>query len=142
MNKKIEDSLLKGNQPFLTCRKKKHIPMTKTDLLEESVLQAVDVMAEESDDRVTKILADLFKSAVLKKYKEAYHIELPQGKVHRKNVEKTIDFYFADMSVSFRNLPNLSDDEKEKEIKKAKQQLGALKEKVLEFLRSKDVEVI
>lgn len=116
--------------------------MTKTDLLEESVLQAIDAMAEESDDKVTKILADLFKSAVLEKYKDAYHIELPQRKVHKKNVEKAIDFYFADMSVSFRNLPNLSDDEKEKEIKKAKQHLGILKEKVLEFLHSKNVEVI
>ena len=116
--------------------------MGKNDILEESLLQAVDAMAEESDDRVTKILADLFKSAVLKKYKDAYHQELPQGKVHRKNVEKAVDFYFADMCASFRNLPNLSDEEKEKEIKKAKQHLGILKEKVLEFLHSKNVEVI
>ena len=116
--------------------------MTKTDLLEESVLQAIEAMAEESDDRVTKILADLFKSSVLEKYKEAYHIELAQGKVHKKNVDKAIDFYFADMSVSFRNLPNLSDDEKEKEIKNAKQHLGILKEKLLEILHSKNVEVI
>lgn len=116
--------------------------MTKTEILEESVLQAVDAMAEESDDRVTKLLADLFKSAVLEKYKDAYHQELPQGKVHRKNVEKAIDFYFADMSARFRNLPNLSIEEKEIEIKKAKWHLGILKEKVFDFLHYKNIEVI
>ena len=42
------------------------------DTLEDSVLKAVDLVAEQSQDKVTKLLVDLFKSAVLKKYKVAY----------------------------------------------------------------------
>lgn len=50
--------------------------MTRQEILEESVLHAVDALSEQSADQVTKIVADLFKSAVLKKYKDVFDQEL------------------------------------------------------------------
>ena len=45
-------------------------------MFERSVLQAVDVVAENSRNKVTKQIVDLFKSAVLKNYKVAFDAEL------------------------------------------------------------------
>lgn len=63
----------------------------------------------------------LLKSAVLKPYRETYYQELAEGKVYKENVEKAVDFSFYDICVSFRALPNLNDEEKDREIKAAKQ---------------------
>lgn len=41
--------------------------------------------------------------------------------MHKEKVEKAVDFYFSDIRVSFRTLPNLIDEEKDREIKAAKQ---------------------
>lgn len=85
------------------------------------MLWAMDSIAEESRGNATKVLARLLKSAVLKLYREAYYQELAEGKAHKENVEKAVDFSFSDICVSFRSLPNLIDEEKDREIKAAKQ---------------------
>lgn len=41
--------------------------------------------------------------------------------MYKENVEKAVDFSFSDICVSFRALPNLIDEEKDREIKAAKQ---------------------
>ena len=41
--------------------------------------------------------------------------------MYKENVEKAVDFYFSDIYVSFRALPSLIDEEKDREIKAAKQ---------------------
>ncbi len=41
--------------------------------------------------------------------------------MHKENVEKAVDFSFSDICVFFRALPNLIDEEKDREIKAAKQ---------------------
>lgn len=109
--------------------------------LEDSVLRAVDAVAEESGNRVTKQLVDLFKSAVLKKYKVAFDEELKQGSVHRDNVDKAVDFCFAETCVMFRQLtiPEMDDEEKEKAITHMKQILGDLKDKVRAILKERGV---
>ena len=112
------------------------------EIIEESLLQTADMIAAQSEDQVSKIISDLFKSAVLEKYKVAYVQELPQGKVHKKNIDKTIEFLFADMCVSFRGLPGMTDEFKNNEIDKAKLHLGVLKEMVRKALVNKGVEVI
>lgn len=58
----------------------------------------------------------LLKSAVLKPYRETYYQELAEGKLHKENVEKAVDFYFSDICVSFRVLPGLTDEEKDREF--------------------------
>ena len=62
--------------------------------IEEALLKAMDTLAEQSDDKMIKILADLFKSAILKKYKDAFDVEFSQGKVHKENVDKAVDFCY------------------------------------------------
>ena len=115
---------------------------SKQDFLEESLLLAADMIVKQADDQASKIIAELFKSTVLEKYKEAYVKEVSQGKVHKKNIRKAVDFLFADMCVSFRNLPGMTDDFKDTEIEKAKRDLGTLKEMVCKALVNKGVEVI
>ena len=116
--------------------------MDKIKVLENSLLKAIDALSESSDDKTTKMLADLFKSSVLEKYKDAYHHEFLQGKVHKENVEKAVGFYFADICVTLRKLPGLTDEEKENEIKVGKSLLVEIKQTVYNILASNNIEVI
>ena len=50
------------------------------------------MVAEQAKDNVTKILAELFRSSILKPYKDLYYQELSQGRVHKDNVEMAVDF--------------------------------------------------
>ncbi len=116
--------------------------MNNRKLFEDSLLRAMDELAEESKDNTTKLLADLLRSAILKPYKDAYYQELAEGRVHKENVEKAVDFYFADICVSFRALPNLTDEEKDREIKAAKAHLSAIKQFVLNVLTNNNIVII
>lgn len=49
----------------------------------------VDVVKEQTKEQGTKMIADLFKSALLKKYKFFFDLELVQGEVHRKTIDKS-----------------------------------------------------
>lgn len=115
--------------------------MDNRKVFEEGLLRAMDSIAERSEDNSTKMLAELLKSAILKPYQEAYYQELAQGKVHKENVEKAVDFYFSDICVSFRALPNLTDEEKDREINAAKLQLSYVKQFVLNVLVSNNIVV-
>jgi len=116
--------------------------MNNRKIFEEGLLRAMDALAEGSKDNTTKMLADLLKSAILKLYQEAYYQELAQGKAHKENVEKAVDFYFSDICVSFRALPNLTDDVKDKEIRTAKQHLSTLKQAVLNVLANNNIVIL
>lgn len=116
--------------------------MNNRKVFEEGLLRAMDEIAEQSKDNTTKMLAELLKSAVLKPYRESYYQELAQGKVHKENVEKAVDFYFSDVCVSFRALPNLTDEDKDREIKDAKQHLSSIKQTVLKVLAYNDIVII
>ena len=114
------------------------------DTLEDSVLKAVDLVAEQSQDKVMKQLVDLFKSAVLKKYKVAYDDELASGNVHKVNLDKTVDFCFAEACYTYRqmNIAGVSDDLKEHEIRTMKSMLGSVKKMVRKTLENQGVEVM
>lgn len=116
--------------------------MDNRKVFEEALLRAMDVLAEESKDNMTKMLAELLKGSILKPYKDAYYQELVQGKVHKENVEKSVDFYFSDMCVSFRVLTNLIDEEKDREIKAAKQHLSTIKQTVLNAIVNNNIVII
>lgn len=116
--------------------------MDKKKILEESLLHTADTLAEQANDNATKILADLFKSAILKKYKDAFDQERSEGKVHKENLFKAVDFCFADASVTFRQMPEFTDEEKERDIKEAKLLLGKVKQLMLDYLASKNIEII
>ena len=116
--------------------------MDNRKVFEEGLLRAMDDIAEESDDNTTKMLADMMKSAILKPYLAAYYQELAQGKVHQENVENAVDFYFSDICVSFRALRNLTDEEKDREIKAAKHYLNSIKQFVLNILANNNIVII
>ena len=46
--------------------------MTNIEILEESVLMAADKVAEDAKNQGTKTLVNLFKSVMLKQYKDAF----------------------------------------------------------------------
>ena len=116
--------------------------MDNRKVFEEGLLRAMDEIAEDSKDNTTKMLAELLKTSILKPYKEAYYQELAGGKVHKENVEKAVDFYFSEISVSLRSLGNLTDDEKDREIRAAKQHLSAIKQVVLNVLANNNIVII
>lgn len=116
--------------------------MNNRKVFEEGLLRAMDSITEQSRDNTTKMLAELLKSAILKPYQEAYYQELAQGTVHKENVEKAVDFYFSDICLSFRKLPNITDGEKDREIKDAKNHLYSIKQTVLNVLANNNVTII
>ena len=112
------------------------------EILEESVLLVVDSVAEQAKDQTTKMIADLFKSALLKKYKDAFDQELMQGSVHMKNIDKAVDFCYADICVSIRQLPGLNDEKKESMIQEGKQMKNQVKMTVERILENKGIDII
>ena len=116
--------------------------MTIQEQIEESCLMAADSISEEAKDQGTKTIMDLFKSAILKKYKVAFDREITQGEVHKKNVDKTVDSFFSDMCVIIRQFTTMSDDYKDQLIQTAKYQLAPIKEMVFQILANKGVQII
>ena len=116
--------------------------MTIQEQIEESCLMAADSISEQAKDQDTKTIMDLFKSAILEKYKIAFDQEITLGEVHKKNVDKSIDFIFSDICVTIRQLPKMSDDYKEQLILTAKQQLVPFKETVIQMLANKEIQII
>ena len=116
--------------------------MTIQEQIEESCLMAADSISEETKDQGTKTIMDLFKSAILKKYKVAFDYEITQGEVHKKNVDKAIDFFFSDMCATIRHFPKMSNDYKDQLIQTAKYQLAPIKEMVFQILVNKGVQII
>lgn len=116
--------------------------MDKKKILEESLLHTADALAEQANDNATKILADLFKSAILKKYKDAFDQERLEGRVHKEILFKAVDFCFADASVTFRQMSEYTDEEKEQDIKEAKLLLGRVKQLMLDNLVRNNIEVV
>ena len=116
--------------------------MTIQEQIEESCLMAADSISERAKDQGTKTIMDLFKSAILKKYKVAFEHEITQGEVHKKNVDKTVDSIFSYMCVIIRQFTTMSDDYKDQLIQTAKYQLAPIKEMVFQILVNKGVQII
>ena len=116
--------------------------MTGKELFEESVLLALDSVSEQAKDQTTKVIVDLFKSALLKKYKDAFDQELILGSVHRKNIDKAVEFCYSDICISIRQLPEFSGDEKERVIQEGKQMKKLIKETVERILTNKGIEIL
>ena len=80
--------------------------MTNIEIIEESVLMAADKVAEDAKNQGTKTLVNLFKSVVLKKYKDAFDQELSLGEVHKKNIDKDTMYWheISDLEKIIRKL--------------------------------------
>ena len=110
--------------------------------LEEAILKEADLLIEKAQSQGEKALYNLFKSAILQKYKEQYDVEIQQGEVEKDTVDKSIDFLFENACVSFRTLPNMKDSDKEDVIKQAQAALPSWKVMVIQNLTNKGIKVV
>ena len=111
-------------------------------LLEDALLKEADLLIEKSKSQGEKALYNLFKSAILKKYKDQYDVDIQQGEVKKETVDKSIDFLFENACVSFRTLPNIKDPDKEDVIKQAQAALPSWKAMVIQNLTNKGIKVV
>ena len=110
--------------------------------LEEAILKEADLLIEKAKSQGEKALYNLFKSAILKKYKDQYDVDIQQGKVEKDIVDKSIDFLFENACVSFRTLPNIKDSDKEYVIIQAQAALGSWKAMIIQNLTNKGIKVV
>ena len=110
--------------------------------IEEALLKEADSLIEKAKSQGEKALYNLFKSEVLKKYKNQYDVEIQQGEVEKETVYKSIDFIFENACVSFRTLPIVKDNDKEDVINQAKAALGSWKSMVINILKAKGIKVV
>lgn len=115
---------------------------TKYKQLEEALLKEADLLIEKAKSQGEKALYNLFKSAILKKYRNQYDVDIQQGEVKKETVDKSIDFIFEDVCVAFRTLPNIKDSDKEDIIKQAQAALDSWKAKVTQNLINKGIKVV
>jgi len=111
--------------------------------LEDIIIQSVESTAAQMGTQVAKIVADLFKTALLKKYRSVYNQELTQGLVHGDYLDKTIDYYFAEVCfVARTKLKNISEQAKDAEINNAKLLLPEIKQYARKVLEGKGVKIL
>ena len=110
--------------------------------LEEAILKEADLLIEKAKSQGEKALYNLFKSAVLKKYKDQYDVNIQQGEVEKDSVDKSIDFLFENACVSFRTLPNIKDSDKDNVIRQAQAALPSWKAMVIQNLTNKGIKVV
>ena len=116
--------------------------MVKNDILEDCLLLAADALKDQARDQATKMIADLLKSAILKKYKDVFDEELAKGEVRQKNIDKSVEFCYTDICVSIRQCPTMQDDEKDDFIQKGKELLPTIKSVATQILLDKGVKII
>ena len=127
---------------FMHKENKKLMNNTKYKKLEDALLNATDLLIEKAKSQGEKALYNLFKSAILKKYKNQYDVDIQQGKVEKDIVDKSIDFLFENACVSFRTLPNIKDPDKEDVIRQAQAALPSWKAMVIQNLTNKGIRVV
>ena len=58
------------------------------------------------------MIVDLFKSAILKKYKDLFDKELSEGSVHKETIDDAVEYFYTDICISIRQTPKMSETEK------------------------------
>lgn len=120
--------------------------MTRQDnnnkLIEEALLKEADLLIEKADSQGEKALYNLFKSSILKKYKDQYDADILQGEVKKETVDKNIEFLFEDACSRFRVLPMIEASVKEDVIKRAQSFLEPWKAMITRTLLDKGIRVI
>lgn len=116
--------------------------MIKYNTFEESLLLVSDTLKEQAKDQATKIIAELFKSAILKKYKDAFEEELAKGEVRQKNIDKSVEFCYTDICVAIRQCPTMQDGEKDDLIQKGKELIPTIRGIVTQLLLDKDIKIV
>ena len=71
---------------------KKLMNNTKYKQLEEAILKETDLLIEKAKSQGEKMFFELFKSAILKKYKDLFDKELSEGTVHKETINVNCQF--------------------------------------------------
>lgn len=112
------------------------------DLLESLVLKEIDFRLTQVSTQVEKAVMELFKSAILKKYKDQYDFEIKTRIVKEATVDKTMEFLFNEACVNFRMLPGIDHATKDVEINQAKMALNPLKQVIIKMLEDRGIKVL
>lgn len=107
--------------------------------IEDLLLQEIDIRTDNAPNQTEKRILELFKSAILKKYKESYDIQVLHGEVKEETLDKCLDYLFTEACVKYRLLSGIDDTTKETEIKAGKNSLDSLKRIVTKMLADKGV---
>lgn len=116
--------------------------MDNRKVFEEALLKEADLLIEQAESQAEKIIFGWFKTAFLKKYKDAFDQELEQGIVHKENINKAIDYCFDNACSAYRIMSGLTDEQKENDIKQAKMQLPSIKQTIYNILAIQKIDVI
>ena len=65
----------------------KKLMNAKYKQLEEAILKEADLLIEKAKSQGEKALYNLFKSAILKKYRNQYDVDIQQGEVKKETVD-------------------------------------------------------
>ena len=112
------------------------------EYIEKTLLKEADLLIEKAKSQGEKALYNLFKSTVLKKYKDQYDVEIQQGEVKKDILDKSIDFLFKESCVKFRTLPYLDDSVKEDVIRHTQATLGPWKAMIAQMLTEKGIKEV
>lgn len=88
--------------------------------LEEALLKETDLLIERTKSQGEKIVFELFKSAILKKYKDLFDKELSEGTVHKETIDDAVEYCYTDICVSIRQISKMNETEKENLIQVGK----------------------
>ena len=116
---------------------KKKLTNAKYKKLEDALLNATDLLIEKTKSQGEKMIFELFKSAILKKYKDLFDKELSEGIVHKVTIDDAVEYCYADIYVSIRKISKMSETEKEHLIQLGKHAKEAVKP-IIEQLLIKD----
>lgn len=116
--------------------------MNNRKVFEEALLREADLLIEQAESQAEKIIFGWFKTAILKKYKDAFDKELEQGIAHKENINKAIDYCFDNACSAYRMIPGLTDEQKENDIKQVKIQLPSIRQTIYNILAVQKIDVI
>lgn len=84
--------------------------------IEKSLLKEIDLMIERAKNQGEKSVFELFKSAILEKYKELFDKERSEGTVHKETIDDAVEYCYTNICVFIRQIPNMSETERERLI--------------------------
>lgn len=86
---------------------------SKYKQIEKSLLKETDLLIERAKSQGEKMIFELFKSAILKKYKDLFDKELYEGTVHKETIDDAVECCYTEICVFIRQIPKMSEAEKE-----------------------------
>ena len=114
---------------------------TKYKKLEDALLNATDLLIEKAKSQGEKMVFELFKSAILKKYKDLFDKELLEGTIHKETIDEAVEYCYTDICVSIRQIPKMNETEKERFIQEGKKAKGIIRPVIKQILTKNGINI-